>query len=337
MCQGSFSKRPLSLVIAGRFLVFVVSLCFFSSVEVYGQAFLDWLPEGGEAPIHHTYYSFSYSEAHEQACWVAYKVDYRKVFGPYERSEDFREDPKVMSGSASLEDYVGSGYDRGHLAPAGDMAFSDTAMSESFYMSDMSPQHPSFNRGKWKSLETQFRSWAFTDSMLYVVTGPVLEDSLPKIGENGVTIPSYYYKIAVCPSSSGIKSIAFLLPNKKLKSKLATFIVSIDSVESVTGLDFFAGLDDSLEEELEARVNADSWTFGLVEMAKTGAVESVKKNQCKGITKKNKRCKKTASGGSDFCWMHEDQAPKQCSAITNAGKQCSRMTSNTSGKCWQHE
>ncbi len=104
-----------------------------------------------DAIITHTAYSLNYSEDHEQAAWVAYKLTAEKVSGTCERTDDFRPDPMVMTGSAELSDYRGSGYDRGHLAPAGDMKWSPTAMSESFYMSNMSPQRPGSTEGSGRS------------------------------------------------------------------------------------------------------------------------------------------------------------------------------------------
>jgi endonuclease G len=90
------------------------------------------------------------------------------------RKDNFRSDPKVKTGSAALSDYKGSGYDRGHLAPAADFKWSATAMSESFYMSNMSPQVPGFNRGIWKNIESTVRNWAVENDEIYIVTGPVL-------------------------------------------------------------------------------------------------------------------------------------------------------------------
>lgn len=108
--------------------------------------------------IKHVAYTLKYNEIYEQADWVIYLLTAEEVKGTILRSDNFRTDTKVKTGSASLTDYRGSGYDRGHLAPAGDMKWSKTAMSESFYMSNMSPQKPGFNRGIWRSLESLVRT-----------------------------------------------------------------------------------------------------------------------------------------------------------------------------------
>ena len=124
---------------------------------IFSQAFIDFLPTNNGELVHHPYYSHSYSEQYEQAEWVFYEIKKERVLGLVRRTDNFRSDEKISTNSATLSDYKGSGYDRGHLAPAGDMSFNYTAMSESFYMSNMSPQHPSFNRGIWKMLESLVR------------------------------------------------------------------------------------------------------------------------------------------------------------------------------------
>jgi len=151
----------------------------------FGQ---DYLPKSNREIINHTYYSLSYSEKHEQAEWVYYKLTPQMINGNIERTDDFRSDPYVRTGSASKSDYYKSGYDRGHLAPAGDMKISQKAMSESFYRSNMSPQTPSFNRGGWKNLESLIRSWVIAEREIHIITGGIFQNKLGRIGTNEVTI-----------------------------------------------------------------------------------------------------------------------------------------------------
>ncbi len=135
-----------------------------------------------------------------------------------ERGDDFRSDPLIPSESASLNDYRGSGYDRGHLIPAADLSWSEEAMSGSFYLSNMSPQEGQFNRGIWSKLEATVRNFADTEGSIYVVTGPVLSDGpYDTIGENEVSIPNQYYKVILDYREPDLKSIAFLLPNEGSK------------------------------------------------------------------------------------------------------------------------
>jgi len=166
------------------------------------------------------------------------------VDGSVSRSDNFRADKSISSGSASLADYRGSGYDRGHLAPAGDMKWDKEAMSQSFLMSNMSPQAPSFNRGIWKKLEEEVRSLAMERDSIYVVTGPVLHTVKSSIGKNEVGIPSYYFKVVVDLSPPDYGMIAFLLPNEKSGEELSSYAISVDSLEAFTGYNFFHSAPD---------------------------------------------------------------------------------------------
>jgi endonuclease G len=213
----------------------------------------------GEQILRYTGFTLSYNEKYEQASWVAYNITNNEVGGKIKRADHFREDKSVKTGSASLEDYRGSGYDRGHLAPAGDMKWSEKAMNESFLMSNMSPQAPAFNRGVWQQLEEQVRAWSKENENLYVVTGPVLTDNLKTIGKNKVAVPKYYYKIILDAREPDIKAIGFLVENKGSSKPLESFAVPIDSIEEVTGLDFYPLLPDDMEEKLENKVNLRGW------------------------------------------------------------------------------
>ena len=206
--------------------------------------------------ITHSHFSLSYVEDHEQAEWVYYKLNPILLKGSSKRTNNFRVDLKVKTGSAEISDYKKSGYDRGHLAPAADMKFSKISMSESFFMSNMSPQKPSFNRGGWKKLESLVRFWA-EDSEIHIVTGGILNKSLNKIGGNRVSVPDYFYKIIF--DTHDCKMIGFVMPNKKITHELESYIKTIDEIENLTGIDFFYDLEDHIENELESEVNVTKW------------------------------------------------------------------------------
>ena len=212
--------------------------------------------------VRHTYFTLSYSEKDEQPEWVYYELTPALIKGKQKRTDDYRPDSLVSTISAQLEDYRGSGYDRGHLCPAGDMKLNFTSMSESFLLSNMSPQEKDFNDGIWNKLEELVRKWALTDSKIYVVTGGVLTSNKGKIGLDGVTIPKYFYKIIYDPKGQG-KMIAFLIPNEKSIKRLQEYVVSVDSVESLTGIDFFPELPDSIENLLERGKDLSAW-FGNI-------------------------------------------------------------------------
>lgn len=209
--------------------------------------------------ISHKYYDLSYSEEHEQAYWVRYTLTRNMLENPIaKRKDNFRTDPLISSGSAELIDYRGSGFDRGHLCPAKDMAFSEIAMSESFFMSNMSPQHPSLNRGRWKQLEDQVRKWTMQHDSVVVYCGGILDSLDGFIGPNNVAVPKYFYKIIYTPNNE-TKSISFMMPNRKCEYKLPYYTVSIDSLESLTHIDFFNDLPLSIQEEFESNTNFMSW------------------------------------------------------------------------------
>jgi endonuclease G len=191
---------------------------------------------GGQL-IEHTGFALMYIEEHEQAAWVAYELTRDELEGSVGRSDKFVPDEKVRTGSAENDDYRNSGFDRGHLAPAADMKWSKASMDASFYFSNMSPQRPGFNRGIWKEAEEQLREWAKQHGALYVVTGPVLRHGLPAIGNNQVSIPEYYYKVAVDTALRW--SAALLIPHRSTKLPPDSFRVSIDSIENLTGIDFY--------------------------------------------------------------------------------------------------
>jgi endonuclease G len=207
----------------------------------------------------HRQFSLGYSEAHEQAVWVAYLLSNRHAENLHDRRNNFRADPAINTGSANPRDYTNTGYDRGHLAPAADFDYSKKALGESFYMSNISPQTPVFNRGGWKELEEQVRDWAMQEDSLWVITGPVLTAGLKKIGTNRVSVPNYFYKIILDVRQPEIKMISFLMPNMKISRELRYWVVTADSVEQLSGLDFFPQLPDVLEDSLERVQQADYW------------------------------------------------------------------------------
>ena len=220
------------------------------------------------------HYSICYRESYEQAEWSAYMLDDSQLVKNAGRSDDFRPDPQISTGSATLADYKGSGYDRGHLSPAADFSFSQEAMSETFYMSNMSPQAGGFNRGIWKDLEAEVREWTKKFGRIFVVSGPVLDEpaeSYETIGKNKVAIPKYYYKVLLAPlyadeedraskdDSKSLTGIAFIFPNKKLDGSFFDYAVSIDEAEKSTGIDFFASLNDDIENKIESTFDIELW------------------------------------------------------------------------------
>ena len=212
------------------------------------------------------HYSLCYRESYEQAEWSAYCLTEEELVKNAKRSDDFRADPEITTGSATPADYKKSGYDRGHLSPAADFAFDQNAMSETFYMSNMSPQKGGLNRGIWKDLEAEVRLWAKNFGRVYVVSGPILEKPAAEyqsIGENQVAVPEFYYKVILAPlyadeadkttpqDAESVIALGFIFPNEKCEGKLDDYAVTVDEVEARTKLDFFSLLEDKVENEVE--------------------------------------------------------------------------------------
>lgn len=239
----------------------VVIILLIANVEVFAIPGT-YLPVPSQNLVRHTYYTLSYNDKNEEANWVYYTLTDNMVMnGGEERTNNFKVDVLVPTGSAKSSDYTKSGYDRGHLCPAGDMGFNPTAMVESFFMSNISPQKPDFNRGIWKELETAVRGWARKEHKIEVVTGPVFKENKGTIGKSGVLVPGYFFKI-IFDSSDEPRIIAFLLPNEKSDRPIKDFAVTTDEIEKLTGYDFFSQLPDNAENQLEGQVELAGWFEG---------------------------------------------------------------------------
>jgi endonuclease G len=209
--------------------------------------------------IKHGHYTLSYSGTHRQAEFSYYFLPAETIQGGQKRTDDFRVDPKVKADPVKPTDYQKSGYDRGHLCPAGDMTFNSTAMSETFFMSNMSPMAPSFNRGIWSKLEDWVRDTALANGGVYVVTGPVLSSSCGAL-KGSITVPCLFYKV-IYKGGPSPKMIGFLLANEGASGSVQQFVVPVDQIEVKTGIDFFPQLENSLEQTLESKVNLKGWVF----------------------------------------------------------------------------
>jgi len=214
-----------------------------------------------EQIIDRDHYSLSYNEQHEVANWVAYPLGHPQIRGCFPRSDAFRIDPLIKNGSATLEDYLNSNFDRGHLLPAGDMKFDKQAMKDTFFMSNMTPQPANFNRGRWSMLETLMRGWALKYQQIWIVTGPILKEKLASIGINKVSVPVEYFKVILRKDGSSYKGIGFLMSVDVPYPDLVTYTLSINQIEDLSGVDFFPFLSDSIEEDVESEIDSNQWDF----------------------------------------------------------------------------
>jgi len=204
-----------------------------------------------------------YDEKHEQALWVSHIVLPDVENGNVSRTNNFRKDKLISTGTASKADYWYSGYDRGHLAPSADFRWSKAALSESYFYSNMAPQLPELNRERWAELENSIREYVIENkTQVYVVTGGILNDSLPFMQnegrQNDVSIPNYFYKVILDKSNQ--KSIGFIMPNGNCNYPVMSYAISIDSVESLTGINFFSKIKN--EEIIEQQLDVKNWQAG---------------------------------------------------------------------------
>ena len=241
----------------------VLTLFFFFGASTYNQpTSFDYLPTSTTHQIiKHEYYALSYNEKYEQAEWVTYYLKGEEGVVNHFKRPRFIEDPMVTTESAHDYNYKKSGYDRGHLCAAADMRFSKEAFGETFYTSNISPQMHRFNDGVWKRLEDKTRYWAQKYNGIYVVTGGVLQKNLKTIGRENVAVPNYFYKILFTNTNGKYKMVGFLVPHQDSDAALYSFVVSVDSIEKMTGIDFFPQLDDKIENELEQKSDYKAWSF----------------------------------------------------------------------------
>ena len=205
------------------------------------------IPSKTGTPLCRMGYALAHDPVKKTPIWVAERLTKDRARGKLDRSDDFRPDPDLPTGRrAELADYksASSKYDRGHMSPAANNAWDKDAMSESFYLSNMVPQvGPGMNRGIWKQLESYVRDWAKTRGEVYIYTGPIYPRGIPwkTIGKNKVGVPVALYKIVYDPNAN--EAIAFIMPNKKLRTKdMPDYIVTISDVEKQTGLTFLTEL-----------------------------------------------------------------------------------------------
>src|SRR5690606_35207337 len=211
--------------------------------------------------VHHGSYSLSYSEPHEQAEWVAYELKKDHLSNNNFKRPYFEIDKAVKTGAADWRNYRNSGYDRGHLCPAGDRKYSKSAHDETFLTSNISPQRNEFNSGIWNRLEQKVRYWASKYDGVFVVTGGVLKGPMETIGQEKVAVPKHFYKVLIDVNTGEPKMIAFLIPHEPSNKPLHEFVVSVDSLEALTGIDFFPELEDDVEDRLEASSDYKAWSF----------------------------------------------------------------------------
>lgn len=222
-----------------------------------------WLPleETPSEIVNHSAITIGYNEEHEVANWVGYVLRPEHLQNCVERSNNFKEDPLLRTGSGTPEDYKSSGYDRGHLAPAGDMKWSRTAMRETFYMSNISPQTGKMNRGQWAQLEVLVRAWAKDADETIVFTGTILDGKLPRIGRTGISVPNEHYKVLLRSKDGKLDAIGFLMSRNPTGPDIETYALPVRVIERLARVDFFPHLTSAVQDSVESEIDWTQWNF----------------------------------------------------------------------------
>lgn len=206
-------------------------------------------------------YTSSYDMFTKTPEWVAYELTKDETYGDAVREgKFFRPDERVLLPQPDDYDYRGSGWTRGHLAPAADFRWSDDAMWDTFHFTNCCPQDKDLNEGMWNTLEKKCRTWARKYGSVYIVTGPIVGDNrYGTIGDSNVVVPDAFFKAVMVYDGSRWQSIAFVMNNSRYNDNMQKCAMSTDSLEEMTGLDFFAALDDSIEAEVEKNYKLSFW------------------------------------------------------------------------------
>lgn len=204
-------------------------------------------------------FKVSFNKDNKTPNYVAWQLLDRETKGEAGRSDKFWQDPEI-EGCPDEFAYRRSGYDRGHLCPSADQKWSPEAMHDCFVMANICPQAPELNQRAWQTLETKERQWAKRDGAIWIVAGPIYNDSDNKtIGNFNVRVPGAFFKAFLALDVEHPRAIAFIYPNAAAPGNMQDYAMSVDQLEEITGYDFFSSLPDDLEESIEAKYSFTEW------------------------------------------------------------------------------
>lgn len=327
----SIAKKPATMTMS-RLLV---ALLLLSSLPTFSQDAL-FAPNSRGSQLSNPSYLVDFNDNSMTAFWVHYELLAQETTGPASRKDDFRWDARVEN-SAYAQSYRGSGFDRGHLKPAGDSKSSSQEMSQSFKMTNIIPQTPSLNRGIWRSLEENVRNWALDYGSVHITTGPSSETTTTISGQ--LKAPAACWK-AVLRTSPDTSAIAFWFPNDaQVSGQLTSYVVTVDELEERVKVDLFPGLSEEIEDILESNSNVEDWSMT------EGRGFNSSGQQCLGIASSTgSRCGNFTSNENHYCHLHQAQSSdpidtglNQCKGIAKStGQRCRNMIKDASGYCHHH-
>lgn len=273
--RGTDNTRPLAIALAVAVVAVIAWLVITAKAQAGGDSAGKTIPAAAaleiaecapgtpEEIIRYKGFTVSFNPATHQPNWVGWELLASEAEGKHPREQNFAADPDV-DGCALPQDYRRSGFDRGHMAPAGDMKWDPQAMRESFLMTNICPQAGDLNRGAWNKLEEKCRQRARRDSAVVIICGPVFDKTGASmlIGPTGVAVPKGFFKVVLSPYTDPPTAIGFIMPNGPVPGGMQKCAVSVDSVERLTGMDFFAALPDEVESRVESQCDFHRWSTG---------------------------------------------------------------------------
>ncbi len=252
---------------------------------------------------YHSGYSFEYSREYKQSKWVAYKLIGSDILQKTLPEVQFYNDLKLPSGSLNAEDFHQRVYPPGQLKPSGDARADINEMHDAYYYANICPMQPTFDQENWRILENMVRGWSLIFDTMYVVSGPAFKKKQDSIGVHKIPVPDYFYKVLLVHNGIDMQMIGFVLPNIDVRYDYVKNPVSVDSIERLTGIDFFYQLPDYLEQELETQVNPSFWMGGSNSYYIKNQMRR-KEIQCIGTTVVDKRCLSMTSCLNGCCSLH---------------------------------
>lgn len=204
----------------------------------------------------------SYDDKHLIPFWVAYTLTSDEVLSSGAPAKGaFQQDSHISFRQADYSDYKGSGWSRGHMAPAADFKWSTSAYLGTFVYTNCCPQNASLNNGSWNILENKVRRWAEIYKKIMVVTGPIKAEDSNTIGTHRVTVPNSFFKAVLVQTGDAYSAVGFTMKNSSEKQSLLDSCISINKLEELTGFDFFPFLEDSIEDDVEGMIDRTIWRF----------------------------------------------------------------------------
>ena len=219
-------------------------------------------PSKSDILIEHEGFALLYDTKTLCPRWVAWELTAEETRGKVSRQNiDFKEDESVPKQyQVASWDYNGGGYGRGHMCPAGDMKWSQEAMQDCHYMTNICPQTAELNKTWWEHLERACRQWARQEGAVQIVCGPIFSENPKHFGKkHRMAVPRAFYKVVLSLKKGKEKAIGFYYTNDNAIQPMEDAVRSVDDIERLTGIDFFSSLPDEQEDRLEAMTDLRVW------------------------------------------------------------------------------